>query len=190
MNITILHYDNSDLRHLNIYLEDLKKVGITAHIEIVSESTFTKRVDNHEFYMIWANWEASRLEDPESMWSSKFADDIATQNYCGLKDPEVDKLIEAQKTEMDISKRNDILRKIDARLVELNPYVLLWQSASHRLLYWNRFGMPKSVLSKYGNESDSITYWWYDKAKSDALDDAMKRDVALPAQPAEVHYGQ
>ena len=190
LSVTILHYEGSDMRHLNIYLEDLKKVGIDARVEITSESTFTKRVDNHEFDMIWAAWGDSRLRDPEAMWSSKTADDIATQNYCGFKDPEVDKLIDQQKTEMDLGKRNEILKQIDARLMALSPYVLMWQASSSRLLYWNRFGTPQYVYSKYGDEGDALTYWWYDPAKANALDDAMKRDATLPALPAEVHYGK
>ena len=69
----------------------------------------------------------------------------------------------------------------------------MWQAGSARILYWNRFGTPKYVLSKYSDntpENDPLIYWWYDPAKAAALDDAMKRDVALPALPAEVHYGQ
>ena len=188
--ISILHYEGSDLRHLNIYLEDMKAVGISAKIELTSMSTFTKRIDNHDFDMIWANWDAGRLRDPEAMWSSKTADDLASQNYTGFKDAEVDKLIEQQKTEMDLGKRNEILKKIDQRLLALSPYVLMWQSPSVRLLYWNRFGTPKGVLGKYGDERDALEYWWFDAAKSAALDAAMKSNTALPALPAEVHYGQ
>jgi microcin C transport system substrate-binding protein len=190
LSITILHYEGSDMRHLNIYLEDMKAVGINANVELVSQATWTKRIDNHEFDMVWANWEDMRLRDPETMWSSKTADDISTQNWCGVKDPETDKLIDEQKTEMDLGKRNEICKQIDQRLMALSPYVLMWQAPSHRLLYWNRFGTPKYVLSKFGNETDALMYWWYDPAKAAALDDAMKRDVSLPALPAEVHYGQ
>jgi microcin C transport system substrate-binding protein len=192
-DVTILHYEGSDLRHLNIYLEDMKKVGIQAHIELVSYATFTKRVDNHEFDMIWVNTDAVRLRDAEPEWSSKTADDIATHNYPGVKDAEVDRLIDEQKTEMDLGKRNEIDKQIDARLVALSPYVLMWQSASSRMLYWNRFGTPKYVLSKYsdnGYEGDPLVYWWFDAKKSAALDDAMKRNVSLPPEPAEIHYGQ
>ncbi|MGA3172112.1 MAG: extracellular solute-binding protein [Chthoniobacteraceae bacterium] len=189
-DITIIHYEGSDLRHLTLYSEDLKAVGIRLHIKIVSEANFTEEVDNHQFDMIWAAWGASRLLDPEPMWSSKTADDIATENYCGLKDAEVDNLIDEQKTEMDLGKRNDIDRQMDARLAGLFPYVLMWELNSHRLLYWNRFGTPKYVLSKFGDESDAYAYWWYDPAKAAALDDAMARNVALPALPAQVHYGQ
>ncbi|HEX4083775.1 MAG TPA: extracellular solute-binding protein [Chthoniobacteraceae bacterium] len=189
-NLTILHHSSSDLRHLNIYLEDLKKVGINANLEIVSFADWTRRVDNHEFDIVWAAWGDSRLRDPEAMWSSKTADDIATQNICGLKDPEVDKLIDEQKTEMDLAKRDDIDRQLDARLMQLCPYVLMWQSPCHRLLYWNRFGTPKYVLSKYGDEQDSLGYWWYDDARAAALNHAMSQGTVLPALPAKVHYGQ
>jgi microcin C transport system substrate-binding protein len=190
LSITILHYEGSDMRHLNIYLEDMKKVGIRAQVELVSQATWTKRIDNHEFDMVWANWEDSRLRDPEMMWSSTTSNDIASQNWPGFQDPEVDKLIDEQKTEMDLGKRNQICKQIDQRLVAQSPYVLMWQAPSHRLLYWNRFGTPKDVLSKFGDESDALTYWWYDPAKAAALDDAIKRNVSLPALPEKVHYGQ
>jgi microcin C transport system substrate-binding protein len=188
--ISILHYESSDMRHLNIYMEDLKSVGINVSAEIVSESTYTKRVDNHEFDMIWQAWGDSRLRDPEAEWSSKTADDIATENICGFKDAEVDKLIDEQKTEMDLGKRNEILKQIDARLMALCPYVLMWQTQSTKLLYWNRFGTPPYVLAKYGDESDAYVYWWYDQAKESALEDAMQKGVALPALPPKVQYPQ
>lgn len=186
-SLTFLHHGD-DLRHLNIYLQDLKAVGIQAKIDVISMAAYSKRVDNHDFDMIWVNWGASRLRDPETMWSSQTADEIATQNYTGLKDPEIDKLIEQQKTEMDLGKRNEILKQIDARLMATSPYVLMWQSGSSRLLYWNKFGTPPYVLPKYGDERTAVGYWWFDPAKDKALKEAQKTDTALPAQPADVHY--
>lgn len=188
LTVTILHYDGTEMRHLNVYLQDLKAVGIDARIEVISRASFTKRVDEHDFDMIWTAWGASRLRDPETMWSSKTADEVATQNYPGVKDAEIDRLIELQKTEMDAGKRNEILRQIDARLVEIMPYVLLWQSGSNRLLYWNKFGTPSSVLAKYDGPDSAEVYWWSDPAKAAALREAQKSGTALPQEPAEVRY--
>jgi microcin C transport system substrate-binding protein len=171
-------------------LEDLKAVGIQAKLEVVSFASFTKRVDEHDFDVIWSNWGGSRLQDPESMWHSKTADEIATQNHPGVKDPEIDALIESQKQEMDTGKRNEILRKIDAKLVAIMPYVLLWQSDRSRLLYWNRFGTPKTVLDKFDREDSALVYWWFDPKKSAELDEARKADRALPALASEVHYSE
>ena len=186
--LTILHHEGSDLRHLNIYIQDLKAVGIDAKIDLVSKASFTKRVDNHDFDLIWVNWEAVRMRDPESLWSSKQADEIATQNYCGVKDPEIDQLIEQQKTEMNATQRNEILKKIDTRLVALSPYVLMWQSGSARLLYWNKFGTPPSVLSKFGDDREAVIYWWADPEKAAKLEAAKKKNEALPKEPDEVRY--
>lgn len=184
-------YAGEVVPQINIYLEDMKKVGIQARIDLVSQASMTKRIDDHDFDMVWRNWAASRLRDPETMWHSKTADEVATQNISGVKDSEIDALIEAQRLEMDLGKRNDIIRKIDGRLTKIMPYVLIWQSDRHRILYWNRFGTPKDVLDKYGRPDDApIAYWWFDPAKSAKLDEAQKNDAALPPEPKEMHYGK
>jgi microcin C transport system substrate-binding protein len=124
------------------------------------------------------------------MWHSKTANEIATQNITGVQDPEIDKLIEAQRLEMDLGKRNAILREIDDRLTRMMPYILLWQSDRNRLLYWNRFGTPKYVLDKYNRDESAIAYWWFDAEKSARLDEAQRANKSLPPEPAEVHFGE
>ena len=186
-DLSFLTY-NVDLRHLNIYVEDLKSVGIRPSIEQLSQSTVTKRMDNHDFDLFWVNWSASRLRDPEAEWHSSTADQIASNNYTGLKDKVVDSLIEVQKTEMDMDKRNDILRSIDKRLCTIVPYVLLWQADHNRILYWDRFGTPRYVYDKFDRENCIVTYWWYDATKDAALQKAMKANVSPPKEPFEVHY--
>ena len=86
-----------DFRHLNLYIEDLKSVGIEAKIEKINRSTLTKRIDNFEFEIFWTAWGASRLRDPESSWHSSTAGQKASQNYTGVEDEEIDRLIELQK---------------------------------------------------------------------------------------------
>lgn len=186
--LTILH-SGEDLRHLNIFIQDLKSVGVDAQIDLVSRATWTKRKDTHDFDMFWINTSAGRLRDPEASWSSETANQVATNNYAGVQDDEIDRLIEAQKTEFDLAKRNDILRKIDDRLVALDPFVLMWISVENRLLYWNKFGTPPTVFDKFNREDvGPVIYWWLDSEKEAALNEAMKTDTALPPQPAEIVY--
>jgi microcin C transport system substrate-binding protein len=173
-----------DFRHINIYMEDLKKVGIKARIEQLSLSSVRKRLDNHEFDLYWVNWGASRLRDPETMWHSSTANQIATNNISGVQDPMIDAFIESQKTEMSLDKRNEILKKMDKRLNEIIPYIFLWQADHHRILYWNRFGTPKYIFDKFGREDSIIAYWWLSPEKDTILKEAMKDNNALP-MPAE-----
>jgi microcin C transport system substrate-binding protein len=186
-SISIITY-SSDLRHYNVYLEDLKAVGVDARIEQVSFSTLQKRMDNQDFDMYWANFSYDRLIDPEASWHSKTVNEPSSSNYPGVNDKVIDSLIEAQKTEFDLEKQHAILRQMDNRLLKIMPYALLWQAANHRLLYWQRFGTPKYVLDKYHREDYIATYWWLDPSKSKALDEAIAADKALPVVDNDVHY--
>jgi microcin C transport system substrate-binding protein len=190
LELTISLHNAVDLRPINVYLEDLKKVGISAKIDVMSWSTWLKRMDTYEFDMGWAAWGAARLRDPESMWHGRTADQPSSNNVAGVKDKIVDSLIELQKTEMDLDKRNEINKKIDNRLIDIMPYLLMWDQDSKWVLYWNKFGTPKYVYSKFEDEDCITTYWYQDPAKTKALEDAMKSGKDLPVAPLKVHYAE
>ncbi len=169
-----------DLRHLTLFQEDLKKVGVVATIEQMSQSTLRKRLDDADFDLYWVNWGAGRLRDPEASWYSTTALQKGTNNLAGVQDKVVDSLINLQKTEFDLAKRNEILKALDNRLAEIVPYVLMWQCDHHRILYWNRYGTPEKVFDRFNREDAIPVYWWLDPTKSAALDKAMKAGESLP----------
>ena len=109
-------------------------------------------------------------------------------NITGFQDPEVDALIEKQKKIFEVQKRNAIYRKIDTLVYRAFPYVLLWNIDYVRLLYWNQFGMPPTVLSKYGDERSAYDYWWLDPDSAADLKDAMENDIPMPPRPLEVRF--
>ncbi len=178
----------ADLRHTNIYVEDLKKAGIDARIEQLSHATVTERIDNFKYDLFWTNTSGSRLRDPEASFGSQYADQIATANITGLKDQQVDSLLAKLKFEANIERRNLLLRKLDLRLSTLAPYILMWQADKSRLLYWHRFGTPKTILDKYSRENSIIVYWWVDPQKDKVLQEARKTGKPLKSQPAKVYY--
>ena len=100
----------------------------------------------------------------------------------------MDALIELQRGIFDVKKRNEICRQIDQLIYKEFPYVLLWNINYTRLLYWNKFGMPDTILSKYGDESDAYWYWWIDEDSTADLDDAMKSRLPLPQKEPSVHF--
>ncbi len=189
LKVNFLTY-SSDQRHLNFYCESLKSVGIQTNINLLSASSVKKRLDQHDFDMFWSAWGASRLRDPESSWHSSTADQKASFNYPGFKSKKVDELIEKQKTEMSLDKRNQILKEIDLELTKEIPYVLLWQSGFHRMLYWNKFGTPKTVFDKFNREDSAVAYWWVDENKKVLLEKAKKNNESLPKLSESVHYSE
>lgn len=180
----------ADLRPINVFQEDLKSAGILVKVEEMSWSTYAKRMDKYEYDMASAGWGGVRLRDPESMWHSRTAGEPSSNNWAGVQDRVVDSLIEVQKGLKDLNARNEVLAKLDDRLNEILPYVLLWEQDANWLLYWNKFGTAKYVYSKYAGEDCITTYWYLDPARDEALKKAMAKGEAVPPAPSEVRYGQ
>ncbi len=175
-------------KFLTIYGEDLKDAGIEMVIDKKDWAAWARDMEAYNFQMTWASWSAGVFKDPESMWSSAEAERKGGNNIAGLKNDTVDALIEKQKTIFDVQERNAICRQIDPLLFREFPYVLLWNIDYTRLLYWNKFGTPETVLSKYGDESSALVYWWHDPDAAAMLNDAVKHKAPLPPKPSEVRF--
>ncbi len=175
-------------KFLAIYAEDLKDVGIELIIDKKDWAAWARDMDEFNYQMTWAAWSAGVFKDPEGMWSSAEADRQGGNNITGFKDLQVDVLIEEQKGIFDVEKRNEIARKIDKIVYGASPYVLLWNIDYTRLLYWNRFGTPETVLSKYGDERSAYWYWWYDPDSAADLDDAKKNGLPMIPRPRTVYF--
>ena len=172
---------NSD-KFLAIYREDLNDVGIQLEIIRKDWAAWVKDMDEFNFDMTWAAWSASLYKDPESLWHSREADRAGGQNYTGYNNPEVDAMIDSFRTEFDIHKRHALVRKIDAILTDDIPYILLWNLNYRRLLYWNKFGIPRTVLPKYSAEDGAYSFWWYDEDSAADLEYARETGQPLPGR--------
>ncbi|NQU44324.1 ABC transporter substrate-binding protein [bacterium] len=188
--INFLARGDSSMRFLSIYQQDLKDVGIVLEIDQKDWAAWSKDMDEYSYDMTWAAWGAGVRKDPESMWHSREADRPSGHNITGFKDPRVDELIERQKTIFDIQERHAIVRQIDQIIYDQFPYVLLWNTDYTRLLYWNKFGTPATVLSKYGDERSSYDLWWFDEDAEADLEDAMNTDRMLPPKGFDVDFDE
>ncbi len=169
-------------KFLAFFSEALKTVGIRMTIVNKDWSAWAKDMDEFNYDMTWAAWAMGIFKDPEGAWSSREATRKGSSNITGFSNPEVDALIEAQKSIFDLAQRNEILRKIDAILYANVPYILLWNINYTRVLRWNRFGTPEAVFSKYGGDSGSYL-WWADPDLEEELNDAIKNETPLPPEP-------
>lgn len=188
LRFTFLTRDASSDRFLALYSENLKKAGVELKIERKDEAAWRRDMDAFQFDMTWAAWSGGLFKDPEDMWLSSEADRPSGNNIAGLRNPRVDALIEKQKTIFDIQERNRICREIDAILADQVPYVLLWNIDYIRLLYWNKFGTPSTVLGKTSDERGLFTYWWYDADSAAELKAAIGSGAVLPARPELIDF--
>ncbi|MEI8139127.1 MAG: extracellular solute-binding protein [bacterium] len=173
-------------KFLAIYAEDLRDVGIEMQTDSKDSSAWTRDMDEFNFDMTWGGFTSSLYKDPEGLWASKEADRKMSANITGFKNATVDELIEKQKSMFDVAARHELCRKIDSILYEECPYILLWGINYKRLVYWNKFGTPPTVLDKYSSESSAYWYWWYDADADAELKEAMKGSLPLPPKAAEI----
>ncbi len=180
--------DASSDKFLAIVAEALKDVGIAMQIDKKDWAAWSKDMDNFNYDMTWAAWGAGLYKDPESMWASAEADRPSGNNITGFKNAEVDALIERQKAIFDVEARHAIVRAIDGIVTREYPYALLWNLNATRLLYWNKFGTPDTVLGKYGDERAAFWYWWFDPDSDAELREAMQSGAFLPPRPQRVVF--
>ena len=188
LRLRYLSRGGTDDKFTAIFQEDLKDVGIELVVDKKDWAAWSKDMDEYHFDMTWAAWSAGLFKNPESMWSSREADRPSGQNITGFRNPVVDALIEAQRTEFDVQVRHGLGREIDEILAREIPYVLLWFTRGTRLLWWNKFGMPEAPLGKYGDERSAFSLWWYDPDPAADLSHARKTGRVLAPRPARAVY--
>ncbi len=183
---TFLSRSSTEDKFLALFDQELRKLGIAMTISRKDFASWMRDMDSFAFDMTWAAWGAGTVKYPEIAWLGAEADRKGSNNVTGFKSAEVDRLIAEEKGYEQAAARLDAYRKIDALIAGEVPYVLLWQTDSTRLLYWNKFGMPDGVLAPCDREESVLTYWWYDEDRADELDLAMKDDGFLPSVPESV----
>ena len=154
------------------------------------DKNWMKQMDAFNFDMTWASMVGSTIKAPEYAWLSSEADRQGSSNRCGFKSARVDELIAAEKTMMKMSDRIDVYREIDSLVAAEVPYAFLWTSDNTRLLYWNRFGMPETVVDRISDETSIPAYWWYDPDRDAELQEAVDDGKCLPSVPLWVDYDE
>ena len=179
-SFTFLSRSSSEDKFLALFDHSLRECGITMKIVRKDFASWMRDMDSFSFDMTWAAWGASVFRNPEVQWHSAEGRRPGGNNVTGLDIPEVDRIIEQEKSMATFAERADAYRRIDKLVTDAVPYVLLWHTAEHRLLYWNKFGMPGKPLGIYGNESAILSYWWHDADRAEELKWATGEGKCLP----------
>lgn len=156
-------YENVALR----YKSSLVRLGIAATVRSVDTIQYENRLRSWDFDMLaLSSWRESLSPGNEQReyWGSQAADMPGSQNYVGIKNPAVDKLIEQV---IYAKTRDDLIaatRALD-RVLLWNHYVVpQWNYPKQRTVRWDRFSHPEQ-LPKYGL-SGFPDVWWWDAAKA------------------------
>jgi microcin C transport system substrate-binding protein len=154
-------------RIISVYIRNLEKLGIQVNQRTADYALVQKRMEEFDFDMTSIRFPdvTSPGNEMFDMFGSKAADEKGSNNAWGLKDPAVDKLVEALVAADTRKQLVAASRALDRVL--LNKYIVVthWYSSTHRVAYRDRFGIPKTAPLYYQADPYVISTWWENKPR-------------------------
>ena len=144
------------------FARNLAKLGIHLSYRTVDSALYQRRSDTFDFDMIVESFGQSQSPGNElvGLWHSSTASQEGANNVMGLNNPVVDALIQKVIYAPDRKHLITATRALDRVLLHGEYVVPNWFIATHRIAYWNRFGMPASTPLYYAAESWMLRTWW------------------------------
>jgi microcin C transport system substrate-binding protein len=163
----LLPSDSAFIRITEPFVQNLKRIGITATIRAIDSAQLERRMDSFDFDMaiVAIPQSPSPGNEQRDFWGSAAADTPGSQNQLGIKDPVIDEIVE----ELIAAPTRESLiahtRALD-RILQFGYYLIpQWHYPFFNVAYWDRFGRPARP-PKYDPGYDT---WWYDQARADAV---------------------
>ena len=167
----------------------LKEYGIDMQIKFMDYNTMIKNVNARNFNVCLLAYSGLVYPNPEGSLRSTLADQDDNNNVWGFKSPRVDELLDEYDICFDQKRRVDIIREIDGIFSDVHPIAFSIARNYSRMMWWDKFGYPEWMFSRYvGEYWDSLYYWWYDESKDSNLKDAIETNKSLPVKPIDMKY--
>lgn len=185
LELELLYPDKGSEIYLTVYQEDLRKVGITLNLRLVTFETQFKLMNQRQFDLALVAWGVGPFPDPEIEFHSRLADVNNSGNITGFKLKRIDEICDLYARTFDQSERVALMKELDGILTNEYHYILRIHAPAERIAYWNRYGAPAGHVTRMGDYYSSWSLgpgpdqlWWVDPQKARKLEEAM-RDSSL-----------
>jgi hypothetical protein len=133
-------------------------------------SQYEARTENFDFDMLVGGWgeTLSPGNEQRGFWTSASADEKGSQNFAGIKDPAIDKLVDLI---IHTPSRKDLIIRCRAldRVLQWNYFVVPnFHLAAYRLAYWDKFTHPAKRPDPLFGEG--LSSWWIDPQKAKTIE--------------------
>jgi microcin C transport system substrate-binding protein len=155
--------------HHEVYIKNLKLLGIDASLRLVDPVQYRSRVDAFDFDMCVQRFSFSTTpgDSLRTYFSSQAAATKGSQNLAGISNPAIDALVDLIIAAPDRPTLITACKALD-RVIRAGRYwVPHWYKASHWIAYWDVFNRP---LKKPRYARGIPETWWYDADKAAKLE--------------------
>jgi len=156
----ILDYDPQMERVVLPFIQNLKRLGITATLRTVDVSQYEQLMNNFDFDMAVVIFPQSLSPGNEQreFFGSAAADEPGSENHLGIKSKIIDTLVEQL---IAAQTRADLVAHVHAldRVLQYGYYVIpQYHLGAYWVAYWDKYRRPQ-VSPKY---TPGLETWWVD----------------------------
>lgn len=156
LKLTFIYASKDQEKQWTMVKEDCKKAGVDIELKYLEWNSFIKTVDERKTQLWVMGWGGGDVEgDPKQIFHSASAAKGGS-NYGSYSNPEVDKLIDQARGELDAKKRGALFKKVYDMIAEDAPYVFMF----------NRKYEYYAISNKVKSPGDTFKYdfgyrtWW------------------------------
>lgn len=156
LKLTFIYARKESEKMWTMIKEDCRKAGVDLELKLLEWNSFLKTIDDGKMQLYAMGWGGGDVEmDPKQIWHST-SNGKGGSNRGNYSNPEVDKLIDQGRAELDDKKRGEIFKKAYKMIAEDVPYVFLFN------VKYDFYAMSKNVKQpgdtfKY---DFGVTTWW------------------------------
>lgn len=157
-------------RTVAVWQRNLEKLGIRLNVRRVDYALFIKRLEAFDYDLVPIRTPDFTLPsglDTADQFSSKLADEPASNNLRGVKSKAVDAMLAAIDRATTMPELLDACRALDRIVMQQRWQVPALYAANFRVSYWDRFGRPAKKPGYYTPDSAlepipawPIVTWW------------------------------
>lgn len=185
-SVEVTYSIDEHTERLVVLKEEAKKAGIELNLQKLDVSAAYKKVMEKNHDVAWMGWSTSLRPQYWEHFHSINAHKPQTNNITNTDDPEMDKLIDAYRDSLDEEKRIALSLKIQEKIHEIGCFVPTFMVPYVREASYRWWRLPKvpgtkmsgSLFDPFGSTTGGL--FWYDKARHEETQAAMKEGKTFP----------
>jgi peptide/nickel transport system substrate-binding protein len=108
----------------SLLADSLQRTGVTVDIRLLDFPALLDRLHRHDFEAVLSGW--ALTSNPDPTWMLHSNPHLGPSNYVGYGNPEMDRLLESSRAEMDAGRRAEIYRQVQDLEAQDQPYSFLF----------------------------------------------------------------
>lgn len=156
LSFTLIYANKDSEKYYTMFKEDAKKAGVELTLKLMEWNSFVKTYEDSNMELWAMGWGAGSVEmDPKQIWHSS-SSGKGGSNRGFYANPEVDKLIDEGRKELDVAKRTKIFKKAYTLIAQDVPYIFMFNNKYDFYIASDKMKKPADTF-KY--DFGYVTWW-------------------------------